>query len=237
MKRFAFLEGLPLEEFVSSMQNQGIDKAIVFTIEGFYKDYKRCNDELGQATRKYTDILYAFCTVDPKDGSNAVTEMQRCFYEYNMKGVKLHPWLQAFSAVDPIVFPIVQEAAKLDIPVLFNDGSPPYSDTLEVAYLAHKFPEAKIILGHSGQLDFYRLAIVAAQRNENIVLCTSSTARLGLQEIVDMVGAERIIFGSDFPFGGQSILKNEIIKIECLEITEEDRRKILCENARRLFKI
>jgi predicted TIM-barrel fold metal-dependent hydrolase len=52
-----------------------------------------------------------------------------------------------------------------------------------------------------------------------------------------MVGAERIIFGSDFPFGGQSILKNEIIKIECLEITEEDRRKILCENARRLFKI
>lgn len=65
---------------------------------------------------------------------------------------------------------IVELAVEYDVPVLYHDGTPPWSETLQVAAMADYYPEAKIIIGHSGLFDAYRSAIRACNTHDNIWL-------------------------------------------------------------------
>ena len=53
-------------------------------------------------------------------------------------------------------------------------------------------------------------------------------------------GPDRIVFGSDFPYGleeGEDFIRENLASIKGMEIGEEERKKILGENARKLLKI
>jgi uncharacterized protein len=224
---FAYMKGLTGQEFAEGLRSKGVDKAIVFTLNGFFaRRYKKGNDELARLVDTYPDLLRAFCSVDPRDGPEALKELRRCVRDLGMLGLKFHNWLQAISAVDSAMFPIIEEAAKLNVPVLFHDGTPPYAETLQVAHLAARFPQATIILGHSGNVDFWRQAIRAAKKYPNIILSTCSSAPMSaFRRMVDEVGADRMVWGSDYPFGnGFEYLLNKVLH---LNISDEDKEKIL----------
>ena len=57
-----------------------------------------------------------------------------------MRGVKLHPWLQGFSAHEPGLDPLCEVAAAAGVPILFHDGTPPFSTPLQLASLARRHP-------------------------------------------------------------------------------------------------
>ena len=171
------------DEFVGKLKSQGVGGAVVMTLEGFTRDdSRRYNDELHAVTSQHAGYLYAFGTVHPRDGSEATSEMRRCVTELGMKGFKFHPWLQAFCASGREMFPIVEQAVALDVPLLFHDGTPPYSTSLQIAYLARCFPKATIILGHSGLRDYWREALYAAIKYKNIVLQFCGPPHIAMQE-------------------------------------------------------
>jgi hypothetical protein len=234
-RRFAGMQGLSPAEFVEGLRALGIDKALVFTLEGFFGEPQSANDELADLVKRYPEALKAFCTVNPRHGQAAIEELKRCVLDLGMVGLKLHNWLQAVSAVDPCMFPLIEEAARLEVPVVFHDGTPPYCTTLQVAYLAKLYPEATIILGHSGLNDFWRQAIKAALRYDNIYLLPCGAPVQGIAEMVETVGVDRLIWGSDFPFGGPGAVVYARHKIECLEIPDSDKQRILGENIMRLI--
>src|SRR4029077_19277894 len=69
--------------------------------------------------------------------------------------------------------------------------------------LARAYPNARILLGHSGVTwRGYLQSIEAAGSAPNLYLelCGSQNHRLILEKCVDRIGAERILFGSDLPF-------------------------------------
>lgn len=200
----AYMKGLSAQEFADGLRARGVHKALVFTVNGFFGGrYKEHNDELAELVGAYPDILRAFCSVDPRDGQEAIKELRRCVRDLGMPGIKFHNWLQAISAVDPAMYPIIEEAANLSVPVLFHDGTPPYATTLQVAHLAALYPQATIILGHSGNSDFWQQAIRAAKKYPNIVLSTCSSAPMSaFRRMVDEVGADRMVWGCDYPYWG-----------------------------------
>lgn len=233
LQRFGHLKGLDISVQIEQMQKSGIDKAVLFTTEGFFSDMRDSNNQILNAYRLFPNEIIPFCTIDPRK-ENALDEMERCRDE-GMRGLKFHPWLQAIPIVDDQVLKIAEKASTFGWPILSHDGTPPYCTSLQVAYLAECLPQAKIILGHSGMKDFAREALVAAQKYQNIYLGFCGATFQAMQIAVKKVGAERCIFGSDFPFAPIEYLKYTLSQINQLHLCLRDKINVMGGNMLRLL--
>jgi predicted TIM-barrel fold metal-dependent hydrolase len=233
-KSFASMQGLSPKEFVEGFQALGVDKAVVVTLEGFYRDYQAGNDELAAVAAQYPDILQAWGTVNPRDSEKAIAEIGRCVDELGMTGFKFHNWLQAVSAVDPCMFPVMEEMERRRLPIIFHDGTPPYASTDQIAYLAGRYPDVPILLAHSGLNEMARQALRGAVKHNNLFLCVCGARYETLKRACETVGPERILFSTDYPFGGEGNIIYHRAKVEALPISDDDKEKIFSGNIIRL---
>ncbi len=227
---FGLYESVSLNKYMDEPRELGVDKALVCTVRGFWRDCKGTNDSLAAVVAQHPTDLRALCSVAPRDGYKALDELNRCVNELGMVGIKLHPWLQGVSAVDPLMWPIMEEVVRMDLIVMSHDGTPPYCTTEQIAYLAKRYPTARIMLGHSGMNDAGRQAARLATRYENLLLCTCSARVDWLREMVRLVGPDRLFFGSDWPFGRSTTFRYQLEKIDQLGISDDDKEKILYRN-------
>jgi uncharacterized protein len=228
--------GGDVRPLVESMDVHGIDHAVVFTLDGFFEDSQRHNDKLAEFVAAHPGRLTGFANVHPRR-ADAAGEVRRAVTELGMKGVKFHPWLQGFSPVESFMNPIAEVCAELNVPMIFHDGTPPYTTPLQIALLAERYPELTVILGHSGLLDLWPEALVAARRNENVWLCLCGPPTAALQKLVDAVPHERIVFGSDIGFGRDYQARHRIEQVRVLDLAKDSLDAILGGNAARLLSL
>ncbi|MBC7224783.1 MAG: amidohydrolase family protein, partial [Anaerolineae bacterium] len=107
--------------------------------------------------------------------------------------------------------------------------------TLQVAYLAEQVPEARVVLGHAGLGNFWPLAVQAAQRLANLYLLVCGPPPLALWEMAREVGVRRMLWGSDFPFGGLDAPAYALAKVRTLPLSDEERTWLLGRTAQALF--
>jgi len=132
---------------------------------------------------------------------------------------------------------IIDEASGLGVPVLFHDGTPPLSTPLQICDLAENHRDALIILGHSGLNDLWRDAIAGAERLDNVILCTCATPFIAIRRMVERLGADRVVYGSDASDGNPSVVDFNLNKVRALEIGEEDKARILGLNILRILNL
>ena len=85
------------DQFVAALDRCGVDAACVFTLMGFFQDSRKHNDLLAERAAALPTRLIPFITVDPKLGDASIEELKRCIAMNVFRGIKLHPWLQAFA--------------------------------------------------------------------------------------------------------------------------------------------
>jgi len=207
-----------------------INRAVVSSLQ-ILCDITKGNDDIIAGTREYPDRLIPFMVVSPRL-SNAVDEIDRCA-ELGMKGIKLHPAVGEWRVGSHVADPIFRRAEKYNLPVKVHSGSDPYSNPREIAEMAGRFPDVKIILAHMGGQQWMD-AIEAAVAHPNIYLDTAD--HVGAYEVlaaaVREVGADRILFGSDAP---ELNLAAELAKVVYGQISTEAKHRILGLNALSLF--
>ena len=154
-----------------------------------------------------------------------------------MVGIKL--WI-ACRANDPHVFPIVEEAIARRAPILQHawlktNGSFRAAESRpeDVADLARRYPQATIMMPHLAGNQVRGLYAVA--ETPNVILNTSgSDPETGVIEAAcRLVGARRIVFGSDGP--GRSFA-SQVAKVTGSRIPERAKRAILWDNLDRITK-
>ncbi len=225
------------QAFVAVMDALGVETSVVFTYDGLLRPSVAANDSLARWVGAAPARLVAFSTVDPRD-PGAADEIERCTRAHGMRGVKLHPWLQGFSAHEPGLDPVCEAAAALGIPVLFHDGTPPFSTPLQLASLARRHPRTAVVLGHGGLHDLWREAIAAVATTENVHLCMSGTPGYAMRAIVARCPLERLLFGTDAglrPEPAQRYAALRIRQLDELGLDDEQREAILVTNPRRLL--
>ncbi len=233
-KAFSMIAGYNPKNFLSLLDDNGINKAWVFTLDGLYFDPSPHNDLLLDYCSIDPQRLIPFCTVHPRY-PNVIDELRRCILKLGMKGVKLHPWAQTFSPLEPMMDSLGEELESLCVPVVFHDGTPPYSSPLQIAYFALRHPNLIIILGHGGLHDLWKEALFAAERCKNIFLIPSGTPPYGLREIITKLPIEKILFGTDAGFGDPYWLPFQISKIKNLKLSSTEEKMIFGENAERIL--
>ena len=139
------------------------------------------------------------------------------------------------SCTDPCLEPLLETANCLKLPVLFHDGTPPFTSSLQIGYLAERYPSCTMILGHGGLKDLAVTAAQTAHRHENVYLQTCATTLLSLRRALEFVGPDKILYGSDGGFADMQWVDYNIQKIRKWNLPVAVEEKIFGGNATRLL--
>ena len=218
------------EFLVETARSLGIDKICVSSIKAIKYDFHEGNRDVFEAMKRYPEVILGYVTVNPRFGEEAVAEVKKGIREYGMVGVKLHAQIQMYPADDPCVYPVVEEAIRLKVPVKIHASAD------ETDRLADHFPDATIIMCHMGGGGDWLKGIRTAKRRDNVILdTTSSCTEVGMvEEAVRAIGAERIIYGSDMPLLNPV---TQLAKVRTARINEDAKRLILGENMARILRL
>jgi hypothetical protein len=130
------------------------------------------------------------------------------------KGLKLHPTIQNLALDDPRTEAAVKVFGEAGLPVVTHCGANPYylsdspwskqtnpqfSDFPAVVDFCRRFADVNIIVAHCCTIidRFFE----AVQGLENVYTDTTTCSHLMMRRGVELLGADRIVFGTDVPFG------------------------------------
>ncbi len=237
------------EELIANMDEEGIDVSVVLNIG--WSSHELCretNDYIMEAIARYPGRLVGFCAVQPLAGEKAVAELERCV-RGGVRGIgELRSDTQGFDFADKnIVGAIAQVAMKHRLIILTHASEPvghSYSGKGDITPgLLYRFitnyPDLTLVCAHwGGGLPFYALMPEVAKALCNVYFDTAASPWLYRDEIfkhvTEILGAEKVLYGSDFPLMKQSKL---VKSIRALNLSAKDKSMILGGNAQRLLSL
>lgn len=216
----------------------GISKYYISTIDGpaFYPDsecIKRCNDMTYDFMLERPDLVRGMAYLNCKN-ADTLDELQRCV-DRGFVGVKL--WISQYCN-DPCVYPLAERLIDLDMPVLchvFYKSTSQLGDETRADHirdLADRYPELKIIMAHLGGDVYHAMRVIKDCPNVYVDNSGSRGGGPDMTHAYNMVGADRLLFGSDCPIDAAPSLG----QILDLDISDEEKEKMLWKNAHKLFK-
>jgi hypothetical protein len=237
------------DELIASMDKAGVDVSVIANVG--WMTHELCaetNDYILESIARYPDRLIGLCSVQPMSFEAALNEIERCAKE-GIRGVgELRPDMQLFDLMDEEVMAPLASMLKKHKLIMLTHASEPVGHiyagkgaiTPEILYpfiLSH--PDLVIVCAHwGGGLPFYFLMPEVKQAMKNVYFDTAASPLLYSSQIyeqaVQLVGADRILFGSDYPLLEQS---RSIAEITSLDLPQETKNQILAGNAQRLLGI
>ncbi len=199
------------------------------------EDMREQNDDVLKAIAHWHDRALGFVYLNPQHVEASLAELERCVANGPMVGVKL--WV-AQHCDQPSLDAIVKRATELKA-VIFQHtwlkvtgNLPGESTPMDLARLAERHPDARLICGHTGGDWELGIRAVRAYPNVSVDLGggdpTAGFTEMCLREL----GPERILYGSDVP--GRSF-SSQLAKVLGCEMSNESRRLILAGNLKRLL--
>jgi uncharacterized protein len=182
------------------LDQAGADQALVFPLHDPERApaYRVPNDRVLAWAGESGGRFLPFCRLDPADGP--IQEAERCLAA-GAKGIKLHPRAQAFGMIADGCADIFGLAEQANVPILIHAGRGlPPTFGAELVSLAHQHPGARLILAHLGVCDQAVLA-EGLRGHPGVVYDTSWLNPADTLGLFARVPAERIVFGSDPPYG------------------------------------
>ena len=112
-----------------------------------------------------------------------------------------------------------------------------HADPMAIDDVAVYFPRLKIVLAHSGRPLYGETAFFLARRHANVYLEVSGIPPKSLPRYVPRLAdiADKVLWGTDWPAPGVTSLRKNIDEFRALGYGEEVERKVLWENAAKLF--
>ncbi len=185
-----------------------------------------------------TEGLLQYVVIDPLmpetyDQAEEMLRLPKCV------GIKIHP--------EEHRYPIREHGRKIfefaarQRAVVLTHSNEQNSLAADFVPLANEFPEVRLILAHigcgwDGDLT-HQVRAIQQCRHGNVFADTSSarsvTPRL-IEWAVSQIGANRVLYGTDTPLYFAPVQR---ARIDHADLSEADKRLILCDNARQLFGI
>lgn len=229
--------GQSLAQLLQSMQTLGIDQAVICPVQPLDYHLGPENDRIAAAVAQHPEQLIGFGRVDPRR-PDAGTELQRCVQDLGLRGLFLHPWEETCPVNATCVKDLLQVAQQLAIPVMIAAGHVRVSMPSQVADLAKTVPTLPLILTSGGQINISGIMLSEASQllreHPNLILETSGIYREDfIEDLVPIIGSERMLFGSNSPEYNQSF---EILRPQLAHLTEAHIANLLSQTALRLLK-
>jgi predicted TIM-barrel fold metal-dependent hydrolase len=192
--------------------------AVVFTVdaESATGHAALSSEEIAEGAARHADVLIPFGSVDPRKGPDAVVRARSLVTDYGVRGLKLHPSLQAFAPNDLAYYPLYEAMEELGAVLLFHTGQTGigaglpggrgiklrYSDPMLLDDVAADFPNLTIVMAHPS-VPWVDAAISIATHKANVYIDLSGwLPKYFPPQLVRQASTllrEKVLFGSDFP--------------------------------------
>ena len=229
---------------------EGVERACCINyvspdVMGFTRE---TNDWIAAFTRDHRDRLVAVGSVNPLHEMNVRDEVRRVL-DLGIGMIKIHPPHQLFA---PNAYrgelwqlaEIYRECEERRIPVMFHTGTSVFprarnvfADPMPIDDVAIDFPRLTIILAHAGRPLYGETAFFLARRHPNVLLDISGIPPRSLPQYLPRLAsiAGKVLWGTDWPSPGVVSMRRNIADFQALGLGEEVERKVLWENALRVF--
>lgn len=226
------------QAWLQRARSNGVRHAVVLPTLGLLHDgyVKFDHEQLSLAATGSEGLMLPFCTAK-LSLPGAVDELERCLRDLHFRGIKFHPWLQGTNILSSSMDAACELSVQYGVPILFHDGTPPFSLPAQVALLARRHPRAQLILGHCGLLEHWREALSALTSTPNLWGCLCGPHLAGLRQLVAHGPEDRLVWGSDAGFGTTDPYPYRLDLIEALQLPAERARRLFWGNAAELFRL
>ena len=226
-----------LEDYRSQARGSGIGGAVVFSpvIEVYdrYDPYFEDTPEWQKKRRESNDYLLSLAPPD--------FEVIPYFFIWNdfavenispqHRGIKWHRHEEEphYHYDDPRCAKAIEEIRKRKMPVVLEEEL-----KFTIRFIEEWTAGVRIIIPHLGFLNggYETLRSRGIWEQANVFADTALASPTEIMDYLNRYGYEKLMFGSDFPFGDP---KSELRKIMRLPIPDEVKRAIASENLRNLL--
>ena len=236
--------------FLALLDQLGVERAglinyVAPQIIGFTPEV---NDWSARYCKAAPDRLIAFGGVLPGTVPDAGAEMDR-LAKLGIRAIKIHPSHQVMSPNEYMdgnreLAALYERAQANGMPIMVHTGTsifpgarnlhaqPMLCDDVCVDY-----PDLVVILAHGGRPLWMDEAFFLVRRHKNMYMDISGIPPQKLLEYFPRIEeiADKVLWGTDWPGPGVPEIKGNIDKFNALPIRAEAKRKILYDNAARLF--
>jgi len=241
-----------LDDLQRHMRKNRVDHALVLT--SYKVNAGRPSTRASvEATRALSNVHVvagiSYLHFTPDD----LAELEPFLREGSVRGLKLYPGYEPFYPADDRLTPVYELAARLDVPVMIHSGDTytpkgkvKFAHPIHVDDVAVDHPNVKFVICHVGN-PWIRDTMEVVYKNENVYTDISglvlgdfsdrfeSFMRKQFTEmLVYGVQPSKVLYGTDWPI---SSMESYLEFMDQLPIPQADRRKIMFENAQRLFKL
>ena len=206
-----------------------IELTFVSSYNAINYDMRQGNADAQQFLDRHPN-LRGYVTCDPRDIPGSVEQMQRYFEDSRFVGVKLYCPFGGNMATQRMQ-EMLDEVAKFGRPVKIHmdEGGSPYPGVRSAAL---RNPDLVIIKAHGDDVDGARQVVDLP--NVYFEFCSSGIQPGRIRRVIDLLGPERIFFGTDQPlFAPWSQYGAYLDALQ----NEEEADLILRRNVRRVFRI
>ncbi len=233
------------KEVEALLVENGVDVCCVSSSKSLRYDTSEGNAELQRDIRD-SKRLFGYVVVNP-NWPLSIGDLE-LLKDRKFVGVKLHPDLHRYRVSSKKCVEAVERIAKATDVILCHssgENSPPP----ECMDLAKQFKDVKFIFAHLFMgVPYASVARFLADRFESIEMVSGynldnvylDTSHLSifyggcLEKIVEILGADRIVFGTDIPLLDQFSILNRVRRAK---IRESDKSKILEGNAKKILRL
>lgn len=220
----------------ASMKRGGVDLSVMLSIATNAHQMRSVNDFAASVNGK--EGVVAFGSVFPF-APDALEELER-IKAMGLKGVKLHPDYQGFSADDERLFPLYKKISALGLVTVFHAGQdygfpPPYGGTPEKMLCAYRQFSSPVVAAHFGGLGSAE-EVLKHLAGTGIYFDTSfgyaQLPKYYAERIFEKQGAERMLFGTDTPWHAP---EQELCLLRSLGLSEDEWEAVTHRNAEGLL--
>lgn len=217
-------------------EKAGIDRAVVFSVATSVSQVGSINRFIAQTVANGGGAFIGLGALHPD--SPTLKEDIDELVSLGLRGVKLHHDVQQFKLDDYRCLKIYELLEERGLPLLLHTGDfrYDYSNTNRLKPILETYTNLTVIAAHFGGWSLWEKATEELAGYPNLFVdCSSSLCAISpetAQRLIRKYGADRVLFGTDYPMWDPS---EELARFNAIPLTEEERQQVLWKNADRLF--
>jgi predicted TIM-barrel fold metal-dependent hydrolase len=220
------------DRLLEDMRENGISFRLTSAIDGTSIDAQ--NNFIGSFAGEYPEII-GCGIVNPKEDSS-VSTAERLASMDTIRAMEMDPLEHGYLPERcPNIDAILDIARERDMPVNVFTGWGVRTAPHQWAYWARRHPRVTFVLLHMGGIDFGYSCVDLVKEFDNMMVETSGQTEMPILNIAfRTLGPERFLFGSHYP---DKFTKISLMIFEYLHLTEEYKKMLFYENAKRILKL
>lgn len=226
-----------LESLETELDKAGTTVAAVHSVATSPRQVSSINRFIASSVSENPGRFIGMGTLHPLSGH--IEDEVEEIISLGLAGIKIHPDFQKFELDSKEAFNMFEIVGDR-LPFLIHMGDKRYafSAPSKLKTVMKRFPGLRVIGAHLGGWSIWDEAVKELWDVENLTVdCSSSLFAMSEKratEIIKTYTADRVFYGTDYPMWDPA---KEIERFNALDLSDDERKKILWDNAERYFDL